>query len=553
MKKLLSILLAVSMILSFAACNNDLPDDSSNSTDIPTDTKDPPQPTETPTDPDTTTTPDFPTSPEEPTNTETPPNTEAPVDTDPPVNTENTEKTPSEPSPMMGFVLDTEIYTTRFENGKDIHLEGMDSGVYTSPDRSTSCGSLPDGTKVRVLEVGFEGDDITVGWARILAGASKWEVYIRTSQLKCFVLHETAFPVAPEELIGKSQLISLLPMTEKNAISASFLALGYRTAFMEDGSTMFISNENFEDQLIQNADGSWIEYDGEGGVNQYFDCWKYSLLEEYGIPTDRNLSEMKILLLGISSAEGVAINFAPTITLDNVKAYAEKLKSFGYTLQSYQAENEDAYLYVASNQTGYAVQLAYTKGQSAMTVKKTASNAFNLTEFIQSGDILGNYPSEKLDEFERMIEANGGRLEHRAKSLRLVFPDGTAEQFFDGSWLLETDTLASTTGGYFPQNEYTAQLMSVYPSTYGFKNGETTLYKQEKTFLATFSDATVDKAKQFTSALIIRGAFHLNVKEAEGVNDGIAVYTFYAESYNYAIEFSCVEGSIASMQITSIQ
>ncbi len=550
MKKLLSILLAALMILSFAACNDSPPDEPSNSSDLPTDTNAPPQNTEAPKDSDSQTTPEPLTPPEEPTNTETLPNTEAPESADTPA---NTEKPSVEASPMMGFVMDTAVYTTKFENGKDVHLEGLDSGVYAKPDRSASCGSLPDGTKVQVLEVGFEGDDITVGWARILAGASKWEVYIRTSQLKCFVLHEVSFPVIPEALIGKSQLISLLPEAEKKAISASFLALDYRTAFMEDGSTMFISNENFEDQLIQNADGSWIEYDGEGGVNQYFDFWKYDLLEEYGIPTDRDLSEMKIALLGISSVEGVAITFASTVTLDNIKAYTEKLKSLGYTLQSYQAENEDAYLYVASNQTGHAVQLAYMEGQAAMTVKKTVNNAFDLTEFIQSGDILGNYPSEKLDEFERMIEANGGRLEHRAKSLRLVFPDGTAEQFFDGSWLLETDTLASTTGGYFPQNEYTAQLMSVYPSTYGFKNGETTLYKQEKIFLATFSDATVNKAKQFTSALIIRCAFNLNVKEAEGVNDGIAVYTFYAESYNYAFEFSCVEGSLATMKITSIQ
>jgi hypothetical protein len=179
--------------------------------------------------------------------------------------------------------------------------------------------------------------------------------------------------------------------------------------------------------------------------------------------------------------------------------------------------------------------------------------ALVISQSVESGDIIGHYPSDKLDEFERSVAASGGRVEHRAKSTLLVFPDGTAEQFYDGSWLLETDTIASTTGGYFPQNAFTAQLMSVYPSTYGFTNEETVLYKQEKLFFATFSDATVEKAKQFTSALIIRGAFNLNVYEEEGVSEGADVYYFYAESFDYAIEFECVEGQAATMAIVLIE
>ena len=188
-----------------------------------------------------------------------------------------------------------------------------------------------------------------------------------------------------------------------------------------------------------------------------------------------------------------------------------------------------------------------------MIVKKTVNTSFDLTAFIQSGDIMASYPSEKLDEFQRMIEANGGRLEHKSKSIILIFPDGTAEQFYDGSWHLKTETVESTTGGYFPPNAYTAELMSVYPSTYGFKNGDTVLYKQEKEFMATFTEATVDKAKMFTSALVMRGAFNMNVKESEGANEGVAVYSFYAENYNYAIEFNCIDGQVAAMKIINIQ
>ena len=157
--------------------------------------------------------------------------------------------------------------------------------------------------------------------------------------------------------------------------------------------------------------------------------------------------------------------------------------------------------------------------------------------------------SDQLEEFEQMIAANGGRVEHRAKSTLLVFPDGTAEQFYDGAWLLETEALASTTGGYFPANACTAQLMSVYPSTYGFQNGDTVFYKADKLFVATFFDASVTKAQQFTQAVVMRGAFNVNVRESEGITDGVAVYSFYAETFDYAIEFNCVEGREATMTI----
>ena len=543
MKKILSLILAAMMLLSFAACNKTPEEGSQSTPDAPSDTDEFIESTAAPAGTD------------EPANTDNPSSTEATTGTDSPADTgaqPSTSNPPAEASPMIGFVIDTEVYTTRFENGEDIHLEGLDSGVYSKPDRSTSCGSVNDGTKVQVLEVSFEGDDITVGWARILVGSSKWEAYIRTSQLKCFVLHEVSVPISPEELIGKSVLVSAMTDPEKRSVEAVFLALGYRTAFMEDGSTMFISNENFEDQLIQNADGGWVEYDGEGGINYYFDFWNYEMLAEYEIPTDRDLAEMKVALLGISSVEGVVISFAPSVTLENVKAYAEMLKALGYTLYPSQAGNDSEYFYIAQNQNGYAVQITYTEGQGAMIVKKTVP-AFDLTAFIQSGEIIGHFPSEKLEEFERMIAENGGRVEHKSKSTLLVFPDGTAEQFFDGSWHLKTEAVESPTGGYFPSNAYTAELMSVYPSTYGFKNGDTVLYKEDKAFIATFTDATVDKAKQFTSALVMRCAFSMNVRETEGVTDGVAVYSFYAENYNYAIEFSCIEGQTASMKIVPIQ
>jgi len=550
MKKLIALILAVLMILSFAACDKNEPDEPSNSSGTPSASNTPAESTGDPSNTDTPTNTDTPSNTDTPTNTDTPDETDGPDETDAP---SNTDKPAPDDTPMAGFVINTRVYTTKYEDGKDVHLEGLDSGIYREPDRSTSCGSLKDGTEVQVLEVGFEGDDITVGWAKILVSTSKAQVYIRTSQLKCFVLHEVGAPVSPEELIGKSALVSRLPDVEKKTIEASFLALGYRTAFMEDGSTMFISNENFEDQLIQNADGSWTEYDGEGGVNQYFDSWQYELLTEYGIPTDRDVAEMKIALLGISSVEGVAVSFAPSVTLENVKAYAEKLKALGYTLYPSQAGNDKEYFYIATNQNGYSVQITYTGGQGAMIVKKTVNTSFDLTAFIQSGDIMASYPSEKLDEFQRMIEANGGRLEHKSKSIILIFPDGTAEQFYDGSWHLKTEAVESTTGGYFPPNEFTAQLMSVDPSIYGFKNGDTVLYKQEKVFMATFTEATVDKAKAFTSALVMRGAFNMNITETEAENEGVKTYYFYAETYNYAIEFSCIDGQTAAMKIVDIQ
>ena len=518
MKKLFSVLLVILMLLCLVACG-DAADTSSGAPETTT------EPSETTTEPSETTT--------EPSET-------------------TTEPSEAEPVPMVGFILETEVYTTRFANGEDIHLEGLESGVYSAADRATSCGALPDGTKVQVLEVGFEGDDITVGWAKIMVGASKWQVYIRTSQLKCFVLHEVGFPIAPEQLIGQSRLVSGLSEGAKATIEASFLALGYRTAFMEDGSTMFISNENFEEQLVQNADGSWTEYDGQGGVNHYADFWQYELLSEYQIPTDHDLSEMKVALLGVSSSEGVVIRFAPSVTLENVKAYTAKAEALGYTLGLSKVENGGVYLFAASNENGYEMQLAYTAEGASMTVKKIIDLTFDLTEFIESGEIIAAYPSEKLAEFEKTITANGGKVEHRTRSTALVFANGTAEQFYDGSWLLDIEDVVSTTGDYFPSNTCTAQLMSVYPSTYGFKNEDTVFYKQSEEFLAVFSQGSVQNAKQFCSAVVGRGAFNLNVTENEATIGGVAVYSFYAESFDYYMEFACIDGQNATMKIAPI-
>ena len=72
------------------------------------------------------------------------------------------------------------------------------------------------------------------------------------------------------------------------------------------------------------------------------------------------------------------------------------------------------------------------------------------------------------------------------------------------------------------------------------------------TLLVTTGLASEVKAQQFTSALVMRGAFNLNIRESEGATDGVPVYTFYAESYNYAIEFNCIEGQTATMKIISI-
>ena len=235
MKKLLFIMLTALVVLSCVSCNEVGSEDSSLSSECPTDTNAPLENTETVDNVDTTADTDGSAETDRILETDEDLETNKPSESDAPLK-ENTV--------MMGFVIETSVYTTKFEGGKDVHLEGMTSGVYSQPDRSTSCGSLPDGTKVQVIEVSFEGNDITVGWARILVGSSKWEVYIRTSQLKCFVLHEVGFPIAPEQLIGKSRLVSGLSESEKAAVSASFLALGYRTAFMEDGSTIFVSNEN---------------------------------------------------------------------------------------------------------------------------------------------------------------------------------------------------------------------------------------------------------------------------------------------------------------------
>ena len=145
MKKLIALILAVLMILSFAACDKNEPDEPSNSSGTPSASNTPAESTGDPSNTDTPTNTDTPSNTDTPTNTDTPDETDGPDETDAP---SNTDKPAPDDTPMAGFVINTEVYTTKYEDGKDVHLEGLDSGIYREPDRSTSCGSLKDGTEV---------------------------------------------------------------------------------------------------------------------------------------------------------------------------------------------------------------------------------------------------------------------------------------------------------------------------------------------------------------------------------------------------------------------
>lgn len=79
--------------------------------------------------------------------------------------------------------IDTIVYITD-DNGEHI---GGDANIYSEANRAKNCGTLEDGTAVKITAVFYEKeDDNTYGWCKISYGENE-TAYIRNSMLKYFV------------------------------------------------------------------------------------------------------------------------------------------------------------------------------------------------------------------------------------------------------------------------------------------------------------------------------------------------------------------------------
>ena len=149
----------------------------------------------------------------------------------------------------------------------------------------------------------------------------------------------------------------------KQQIIADAAREGCTVTFDADGTMTVVSPDGF--LTIQHPDGSWTYKDSEGGEGQMGGSWPDNEFTQL-IPKP----DMDIQYAGEEDGEFV-VSFAGA-TLEQIKAYADKLRGAGFTLDE-EVEEQAAmgmafYSFSACSADGYRVELMYTAEISALTI-----------------------------------------------------------------------------------------------------------------------------------------------------------------------------------------
>ncbi|MBO4750489.1 MAG: hypothetical protein J5546_09240 [Lachnospiraceae bacterium] len=164
---------------------------------------------------------------------------------------------------------------------------------------------------------------------------------------------------ATDVIWGKQDTISrqeIIDMAKAEGIEVSFGADGSMTMVDQDGSV-----------LIQNPDGSWTVQEEDGSTSQLGGSWPSN--EFTALIPDPGFA-----ILGLSASEDEFTAAFQNASVDDIKAYAEKIKAKGFTVDPEEQDREVAgvtiYTYEAYNDDGYYAKVFYTSGTSGVTVSK---------------------------------------------------------------------------------------------------------------------------------------------------------------------------------------
>ncbi len=140
---------------------------------------------------------------------------------------------------------------------------------------------------------------------------------------------------------------------------------GYDVTFGADGS-MTLVNPDTGETVIQNPDGTWTFDDGEGS-GQLGGDWPDNEFTKL-IPNPG----FEILMTNIDGKDFTAAFSGATV--EQVKAYAEKVKAAGFTVDAETMDEEMSgmviYTYTAKNAQDYSVTVSFAMGTSSVIVTK---------------------------------------------------------------------------------------------------------------------------------------------------------------------------------------
>ncbi len=140
---------------------------------------------------------------------------------------------------------------------------------------------------------------------------------------------------------------------------------GYDVSFEADG-TMVVKDKDGT-TFQQNPDGSWQSVDADGTQSQLGGNWPDNEFT-------RVLPVPEIPLVGASTQDGEFTALFSTSDVNDIKAYAEKVKAKGFTIDPEEEEQNvmgmTIYTYKASNSDGYEVEVTFAVGTSGIIVRK---------------------------------------------------------------------------------------------------------------------------------------------------------------------------------------
>ena len=140
---------------------------------------------------------------------------------------------------------------------------------------------------------------------------------------------------------------------------------GYTVDYGLDGSTTLTYDDGTV--MVQNPDGTWNVVNDDGSLYQYGGNWPENEFT-------KQLPKPEMELLGANTEDGEFNVAFANATIDDIRAYAEKVKAAGFDkdvdVQDQDVMGMTIYAFNATNAVGYSVSVFYTAGTGGVTVTK---------------------------------------------------------------------------------------------------------------------------------------------------------------------------------------
>ena len=138
---------------------------------------------------------------------------------------------------------------------------------------------------------------------------------------------------------------------------------GYEVSFNSDGS-MTMTNPGSGETFVQSTDGTWII---NGEEARFGGNWPANEFTRLVPKPDISVYEASADASGFSADFSVA-------TIEQIKAYAEKVKKRGFTLGAEEIDQSIGgcifYSFSASNANGYSVEIFFSNSASSLMIRK---------------------------------------------------------------------------------------------------------------------------------------------------------------------------------------